>query len=102
MVRPGSPIHDATFQALKDLQADDVRFVPWLPYPRLGVAELEAPTPTRTSWDFSLIDPMVADFEAATRGHDTILNFSTLPQWLFTTPHPVPYPADPNPGHLEL
>jgi hypothetical protein len=40
-LRRGSPIHAPAFRALRDLQADQVRFVPWLPYPRLAVAELE-------------------------------------------------------------
>ena len=40
-LRRGSAIHDPAFRALRDLQADVVRFVPWLPYPRLAVAELE-------------------------------------------------------------
>ena len=57
--------------------------MPWFPYPRLGVAELEAPSGGTTSWDFSLIDPMVEDFEKATRGHSTILNFSTTPEWMW-------------------
>jgi hypothetical protein len=39
---------------------------------------------------------MTIDFLNATRGHTTILNFSTIPQWMFKTPQPVPYPADPN------
>src|SRR5689334_15789838 len=51
MLRRGSPIHKQSFEALKNLQADYVRYVPWLPYPRLGVAELEPPTATATSWD---------------------------------------------------
>src|SRR3984885_10452036 len=95
MLRSGAPMHDGAFQALKQLGADYVRYVPWLPYPRLAVAELEPPTPEKTSWDFSLIDPMTKDFLAATEGHSTILNFSTIPQWLFKTPQPVTYPADP-------
>jgi hypothetical protein len=45
MLRAGAPIHDAAFQAIKQLGADYVRYVPWLPYPRLGVAELEPPHP---------------------------------------------------------
>ena len=94
MTEPGSPIHDGTFGALKDLGADYVRYVPWLPYPKLGVAELEPPTATKTSWDFSLIDPMTKDFMAATQGHPVILNFSTMPAWLFKTEKPVTYPAD--------
>lgn len=32
------------FNLLNELGSDDVRFVPWLPYPRLGVAELEPPS----------------------------------------------------------
>jgi len=39
-LRPGSRIHDRVYQELKRLGADYVRYVPWLPYPRLGVAEL--------------------------------------------------------------
>ena len=85
-LRRGSSIHDPVFAALRDLGAENVRYVPWLPYPRLAVAELEPPTATTTSWDFSLIDPMTLDFLDATKGHSTILNFSTIPAWLFKTP----------------
>ena len=95
-LRPGTSIHDPVFAALRNLGAENVRYVPWLPYPRLAVAELEPPTATTTSWDFSLIDPMTLDFLDATKGHTTILNFSTIPAWLFKTPQPVTYPADPN------
>jgi hypothetical protein len=93
--RTGS-MHDGAFKALKDLGADYVRYVPWHVYPKLVVAELEPPTATTTSWDFSLIDPMTLDFLNATKGHSVILNFSTIPQWMFKTEKPVPYPADPN------
>jgi Glycosyl hydrolases family 39 len=96
MLRPGSPMHDGAYQAVKQLGADYVRYVPWLPYPRLGVAELEPPTKDKTSWDFTLIDPMTKDFLAATEGHSTVMNFSTIPSWLFKTDKPVSYPADPN------
>jgi hypothetical protein len=91
MLNRTSPVHDQIFQALRDLGADYVRYVPWLPYPRLAVAELE-----QGAWDTSLIDPMTVDFFKATEGHSTILNFSTIPAWLFTTPQPVTYPKDPN------
>ncbi len=94
-LRRGTPIHDNTYKALHDLQADFVRYVPWLPYPKLGVAELEPPKDGKTSWDFSLIDPMTIDFLEATKGHSVILNFSTIPQWMFKTDKPVPYPSDP-------
>lgn len=95
-LRPGQPLAAASFHALKDLGAEDVRYVPWLPYPKLAVAELEPPTPQKTSWDFSLIDPMTKEFLDATEGHATVMNFSTIPAWLFKTDKPVTYPADPN------
>jgi len=90
-LRRGSTIHDAAFQALHDLGADYVRYVPWLPYPKLAVAELQ-----EGAWDTSLIDPMTVDFLRATEGHSTILNFSTIPAWLFKTDKPATYPADPD------
>lgn len=95
-LRPGEPLGAASYNALKELGADYVRYVPWLPYPKLAVAELEPPTPQKTSWDFSLIDPMTKDLMAATEGHPVILNFSTMPAWLFKTEKPVTYPDDPN------
>jgi hypothetical protein len=95
-LRRGSAIHDRVFSELQKLGADYVRYVPWLPYPRLGVAELEPPTKDKTSWDFSVIDPLTIDFLNATKGHPVILNFSTIPAWMFQTPKPVAYPADPD------
>ena len=95
-LRRGTPVHDNAFKSLRDLQADYVRYVPWLPYPRLGVAELEPPKDGKTSWDFTLIDPMTVDFLEATKGHSVILNFSTIPAWLFKTDKPVAYPDDSN------
>jgi hypothetical protein len=90
-LRRGSAIHDSAFRALHDLGAEYVRYVPWLPYPKLAVAELEPGV-----WDTSLIDPMTVDFFNATEGHTTILNFSTIPAWLFKADKPVTYPADPD------
>jgi hypothetical protein len=95
-MRRGMPIHDNVFKTLHDLKADYVRYVPWLPYPRLGVAELQPPEAGKTFWDFSLIDPMTIDFLEATKGHSVILNFSTIPAWMFKTNKPVTYPNDPN------
>jgi Glycosyl hydrolases family 39 len=95
-LRGPSPVRTGAYAALRELGADDVRYVPWLPYPRLAVAELEPPANGRTSWDFSLIDPMMQDFMGATAGHRRIINFSTLPQWMYKTPKPVPYPAGPD------
>ena len=95
-LRRGSAIHDRVYSELERLGADYVRYVPWLPYPRLAVAELEPPAEGKTSWDFSLIDPMTLDFLNSTKGHPVILNFSTIPQWMFKTAEPVKYPADPD------
>lgn len=96
LLRRGSPIHAKAFQALRDLKADYVRFVPWYPYPRLGVAALEPPQGGKTSWDFSLIDPLTVDFLEATKGRPVVVDFSTIPQWMFDTGHKVYYPPDPN------
>lgn len=95
-LRPGQELAAASYQAVKELGAEDVRYVPWTPYPKLAVAELEPPTPQKTSWDFSLIDPATKEFLAATEGHATVMNFSTIPAWLFKTDRPVTYPADAN------
>lgn len=92
----GGSLHDSAFQALHALGAEYVRYVPWLPYPRQAVAELNAPADHKTSWDFQYIDPTLDDFMRATAGHSVVLNFSTIPAWMFKTDHPVTYPADPN------
>jgi hypothetical protein len=96
LLERGTPIHDNVFKALHDLGADYVRYVPWLPYPKLGVAELDPPEGGKTSWDFTKIDPLTIDFLEATKGHSVILNFSTIPQWMYKTEKPVAYPSDPN------
>ena len=102
LLRRGSPIHDAAFDSLRSLGCDYVRYAFWLPYPRLAVAELRPPDQSQTYWDFRLIDPLVQDFYSASEGHPSVWMFSTIPQWMFTTPHPVTYPDDPDglhPGH---
>jgi hypothetical protein len=96
LYRRASPIHGRVFAALRDLGAREVRFVAWLPYPKLGVAALEPPGEQATAWDFSLIDPLVVDFMGAMQGRSVMMNFSVVPQWMFVTEKPVPYPADPD------
>ncbi len=49
LLRRGSPIHDATFATLQQLGAEVVRYAVWHPYPKLAVAELDPPTPQKTS-----------------------------------------------------
>jgi hypothetical protein len=92
----GAMLHDPSFKALNELGADYVRYVPWLPYPKQAVAELEPPKGGKTSWDFSHIDPTLEDFMKATEGHSVVMNFSTIPAWMYKTDKPVTYPADPN------
>ena len=96
LLRRGSAIHQQAFEQLKALGADHVRYVPWYPYPRLGVAELAPPTRNASTWDFTHLDPLVVDFMRATAGHAPVLNFSTTPAWMWRTSQPVPVPADPN------
>ena len=96
MLLRGAPMHDGSFASLKALGADYVRYVPWLPYPRQAVAELAEPKDSKTSWDFSHIDPTLDDFMKATEGHSVVLNFSTIPAWMYKTDKPVRYPDDPN------
>ncbi len=98
LLRRDSPIHNQVFEALRELNCDYVRFVPWLPYPKLGVAELAPPRAGKTSWNFSLIDPLTVDFLNATaaQGHSVVLNFSTIPEWMFETPKPAAFPSDPD------
>jgi hypothetical protein len=91
----GAPLHDPMLNAIRELGADDVRYAPCNLYPRLSIAELEPPTKTSTSWDFSLIDPYTEDAVSALDGHPVELNFSTIPEWMFKTPKPVAYPSDP-------
>lgn len=96
MLRRGASMHDASFRTLHALGCDYVRYVPWLPYPGLSVAELDPPHDGKTSWGFSLIDPVMADFMEATAGHSVVINFSAIPQWMYKTPEPVPYPDNPD------
>ncbi len=95
MTKRGSPLHDPMLKAIAELGADDVRYAPCNLYPRLSIAELDPPTKTSTSWDFSLIDPHTEDALSAINGHPVELTLSTIPEWMFKTPKPVAYPSDP-------
>ena len=93
MLLRNSPIHEGSFNALKELGADYVRFVPWFPYPHMAVAELSPPTNKETYWNFSHIDPIVEDFMNATKGHSVVMNFSTIPVWMFKTENLLIFPT---------
>ena len=81
----GTPMHRQIMNSLRDLQADFVRYVPWYPDPKSAVAQLYPPENGSTSWDFSLLDPPLEEFLDATAGHPPIINFSTIPEWMFQT-----------------
>src|SRR5665647_2195560 len=95
MVRNSSPIHNQTFNALKELGANYVRYVPWFPYPKMAVAELKSPTSNKTYWDFTYLDSTMQAFMEATKVHPVIINFSTTPAWMWKTDSVVTYPDDP-------
>lgn len=60
MTMRGAPLHDQILQKVKELGANDVRYTgAGYLFPHLGIAELDPPTATKTSWDFSHIDPLV-------------------------------------------
>jgi hypothetical protein len=95
MVRPSSPIHVNTFKALKELEADYVRYVPWFPYPKMAVAELRRPKKDSTFWDFTYLDSTMEAIMNATQGHSVVINFSTTPSWMWKINYDMAYPQDP-------
>lgn len=96
LTRRGSPLHDPTLKTVKDLGADYVRAVPCNLCPHLEVPELKPPGKDSTFWDFSHVDPQIEDVMKALNPHPVVWNFSTIPEWMFKTPKPVSYPADPD------
>lgn len=96
MLNRNSPIHKGSFEALRDLGADYVRYVPWFPYPHGAVVELKKATKKETFWNFQHADPVVEDFMNATKGHPIVMNFSTIPVWMFKLSKPVVVPAHPD------
>eukprot|EP00755_Sulcionema_specki_P004502 Sspe_Gene.4515::Locus_1486_Transcript_1_1_Confidence_1.000_Length_1607::g.4515::m.4515 len=90
-----SNISKVVFENMKALRADRVRHVPWFPYPRLAVAELKAPGKT-CSWNFTLIDPITEGVLSAVRPSSAVLNFATIPEWMFEGGDEVVVPEDAN------
>jgi len=95
-MRRGHPASKNIYKALRNSKVNYARLQPWYPFPRLGVAELEPPKDGKTSWDFTVIDPIVIDFFEASEGRPVMVDFSTIPQWMIVTDKPVKYPDDPN------
>lgn len=102
-----NPIHRTAWDSLKNLKADLVRYVPWYPYPKKSVAELDSPIQgLATSWDFTNIMPMLEDFmNAVSPTGRTVLNFATQPCWLFGNsagkPQDCSYPSNPDQSFFE-
>eukprot|EP00045_Choanoeca_perplexa_P011844 m.126996 g.126996 ORF g.126996 m.126996 type:complete len:251 (+) comp15790_c0_seq4:873-1625(+) len=94
-----SPVAKQFQASLKALNADLVRYVPWYPYPKVGVAELDPPNyaTKTTSWNFTDILPQLELFMNATYGNGkrVVPNFSTQPTWMYNTKD-WSYPTDPN------
>jgi hypothetical protein len=83
-LRRGYPIHDALFDALRDLNAPYARLHFWFPYPKMAVAELKPPQEGKTYWDFTLMDQITEDFMQATKGQPVLFDPGTVPRWMFT------------------
>lgn len=102
MLLRNSSIHNNALNSLQSIAADYVRFVPWFPYPKLSVPEIDAPVTNgsvcTTSWDFSYADPLVEDFYSSTPNVSHIINFSTTPGWMWVLPDGTnyTYPEDIN------
>jgi hypothetical protein len=93
----GSPTRDAILQSIKDLGADDVRYAGGGSiYAHYGIAELKPPTSSLTYWDFSTVDQVTEDVMKALNGHPMVMNFTTIPEWMFKDAKPVHYPDDPS------
>src|SRR3546814_17115484 len=73
MLRKGSPIYEPSFDAIRRLNAEYVRYGAWYPYPRISVAALEPPGTHSTHMDFRLLVTMLFYFLKARIGHISIL-----------------------------
>jgi hypothetical protein len=95
-----SPIRQSALHSLQNVANNFVRFVPWFPYPRLSVPEINAPVTNSSgcfsSWDFSFADQLMEDFFQSTPNVSHIINFSTTPDWMWVLDSPYTYPEDVN------
>jgi hypothetical protein len=95
MLLRNSSIHDNALSSLESVAANYVRFVPWYPYPKLAVPEIDAPVingnECTTSWDFTYADPLMEDFFSSTPNVSHIINFSTSPGWMWVLPNGATY-----------
>lgn len=94
-IRRGHPLYAKLWKAFGDFAGDYQRILFWYAYPRLTVAELHPPRGGRTSWDFTLLDPVVEDFMRSAAGRPVVMDMGTVPNWIYT-PTPQPIPVNPN------
>lgn len=94
-IRRGHPLHDKLWKAFGGFAGDYQRILFWYAYPRLTVAELYPPKDGKTSWNFTLLDPIVEDFMKSAKGRPVVMDMGTVPNWIYT-PTPQPIPSDPN------
>ncbi|ASO21497.1 hypothetical protein FHR81_003138 [Actinoalloteichus hoggarensis] len=88
LLRRSSPVSKRAYESLRELQADNARFLSFWTHPHLSVPALHAPTETETSWDFSHLDPLLADFMDAAEGRPVVANLAAIPSWMFTDSAP--------------
>lgn len=71
-----SPVHDAVYGSIASLGASYQRYVPWVPYPKLGIAELEPPSTGNAVCGFVNSggpgNPWTTTIDCASRGGGTI------------------------------
>ncbi len=84
----GSHLREPLWNSLRGLKAHYVRYSPWGIYPELKIAELKPPTPVRTYWDFSSLDPLFDYFMSAMEGRPVVMNYQAIPGWMFLDPRP--------------
>lgn len=86
-----NPVYHTAWESFKNLSATMVRYQPWFPQPRKAIAALLPPDHVRkeTSWDFSHVLPQLNNFARMVGLNPMVLNFGTLPCWLFATTPPL-------------
>ena len=85
----GAPTHDAVFDRIRELGAENVRYLHWDANGQC----------CDFGENFSVADPFVEDFMAASKGHQSVINFAAPPK-SFTHPCPNP-PTCTNAGFLD-
>lgn len=81
---------------LVDAGASTIRYVPWFPYPKVAVVELDPPNATTktSSWNFNDTLPQLESYLNATKGAKRVINFSTQPRWMYNNTDNF-YPSNP-------